>query len=282
MIRGSVLISRQRLLTGLAVALIVGVLMAGSLARAVASPTGPAQSTIRVGTVVASPAPTGDVVWVQLDDDGDAHDLPYLSSYIPVAGDEVMVLFLSAPGAMQGLVLGGRSGQAGNLVVNGSMARHPTPTVTGATPPYGWQISNVSGNTAVHGTILSSVYQRPVMMVASTSGSAADNVAYSAAFAIAPEETIAVDVVFQASTVPASVTVTAKIAWLAGADDQWDQALSTTTIASDNDTVPFGSALSGSATAPTSAAYARVGVEVGFVGAGSGYTVLISEVDAHR
>lgn len=274
----------RRLAACVAVVLILltlgGPLMAGRVAEEAASPTAAAVTVMRVGTVVASPAPTGTTCYVRIYDGGDAQEMPYQAPYVPVAGDKVNILYTTVGATGTGIVIGGKAGQSGNLVANGDFHAHPQPTLATLLPPFLWERFVGSGTPAGVSTVFSE--QRPQMLIGGFTAAASDTYAVSAAFPVTPGEVLAFDAALQASVVPASVTVDLRVGWMIGPRDAWAQADSVSLIDTDNDTVPFSSWLTGTATVPAGVAWARVAVRANFVGGGSGFTVTIGAVEAHR
>ncbi|MEV4416114.1 hypothetical protein, partial [Catellatospora sp. NPDC049609] len=192
-IPGTVYLSRARLLTALVV-FFIGGLMAGELARVVAPPSGLPQPTLRVGTVVNIPEePTSTHAWVQMVTGEDPIELPLSAGYIPVVGDEVNVLFLATAGSSQGLILSGRAGQAGNLVLNGHFQRSRRMGSSSNNPPYHWTVVTLSGQAPVFNTYLGSSSGLPIaQLYDSPSSGAADHLVYSAAIPVTPGEDITV------------------------------------------------------------------------------------------
>jgi hypothetical protein len=181
------------------------------------SPAGTAQPVVRTGVVLASPLATGSTVWVRLDEDGDAVELPYLTSYMPITGDIVQVMFQSGQGGtMSGIVLGGKSGLAGNLVINPNFYRGPAldllPSVSA--PPYHWFIHHAAGTAALVASVPHPSYQKLMMMVQNSGNNTGDLYMYSTAFPVTQGRAYDIRTFAHGVTGPNSaVTVTSYIAW---------------------------------------------------------------------
>lgn len=261
-----------------------------------AGTSGPSDPTSRTGTVVAVPAPTASLVWVDMGGP-EPVDLPYLNTYVPVPGDQVEVLFRSVNGNMQGLVLGGRAGQSGNLIPNGDFRAQSQLSLATINTPYMWNFYHASGG-AAHSFVfgaLDSVHTatsgQPVMIVTTDIQLASDDYAYSAAVQTHPGEKFSVDALWNVSTnSPPGCNIYLMAGFFAGAEDLWPAAMSTTVIDTDNLTSPvavggFTQWQSGQITVPAGANYVRIamrGEVTGGSGLGGGYTLIVFQVQMRR
>jgi hypothetical protein len=250
-------------------------------------PNGPPQAVFRVGTVVASPPPTASVVWVQMGAGQDPVDVPYVSPYVPVAGDRVVIAWQTTNGTLQGIVIGGQNGQAGNLVVNGEFRRHPQPQVAVSKPPYQWAQYVASGQAAIVCGSFSSLLQRHVMIIAIGNGIAGVNYAYSAAIAVTPGETLYGDLVYDAlcfAASPTTLTVDLRVGWFANSSNVYPNFISESVLATQNTNVVGGDpwAISGNAVVPSGATYARVGIRASQAGGNLNYTLRVTAAELTR
>lgn len=245
------------------------------LADEVNPPNPAAAPVLRIGTVLASPAPTADKVSVRVFDGGDPLRLTYQTGYVPVAGDVVNVLMLGGS-TTAGIVLGGRAGQSGNLVVNGNFYRSATldfPAVNN--PPYHWFRYVASGTAGLVCQVAHQSYQRLGMLVAEQTGASSDTSAYSSPFPVAAGLSYKLTTFGRASTfVGTPGTVQSKIAWFADATTDYPNFLSEQQFPGLGiDTVPANSFQDiyhyGTVTAPAGATNARIVLRSSF-SAGSG------------
>lgn len=281
-------VTAGRMLAFAVALLIAGGAMTGSLAELINSPNTQAAPVLHVATVLATPAPTATEVSVQFTPGGTAHRFPYHHPYVPVTGDHVTVLLLGGSGAtLSGIVLGGRSGQSGNLVVNGGFAdarQFPLPA-TSSLLPYHWSQHTASGQTAILAGQYRSKYQRKQLLFAINNGTAGDNYAVSAAFPVRAGETLYVDslwdyIIFEPS--PTTVTVQLRVAWFASAAGTYPGFLSETQIATYSDSLDGAQWQGGSTAVPAGVTFARVAVRISQSGGNLNYTAAISEVSARR
>jgi hypothetical protein len=245
------------------------------LDETLAGPGGPAQPVVRIGTVVASPAPTAAVCWVEMAAGQPPIDMPFVTSYVPVAGDKVEVLFASAGNSMQGIVVGGQASQSGNMVVNGNFYRAPLldfPPINN--PPYHWFRYVASGNAGVVCQAIQQTYQRLVMVVQAVSGvSSGDTFAYSSAIPVVAGSSYKVTSIGVASTaVLTTLTLYSRIAWFADSVSVYPNFLAETQFGTD---VVGASATQniyefGTVTAPAGATFARFVMRNQHVGTGAG------------
>jgi hypothetical protein len=256
-------------------------------------PSGPSDPISRTGTVVAFPVATAAIVWVNMGGPAPV-DLPYLTSYVPVPGDQVEVLFRSVNGSMQGIVVGGRAGQSGNLAANGSFYAQRHPSASDLQPPYMWDSYHASGtgNPVLWGAF-DPVAHRLAMVQMTNLQNADDFYSFSAAIPVntaadAPGETFNVDALWYLSTAsPPGVTVQLIVGWFQEVTDGWADAATTTTVMSLGPTTTPGSNWqSGSVTHPGGGVeYARVAlrtVVTGGSGLGGGYIVWLHEMRFSR
>lgn len=273
-------------LTNAVLAIFIGGVMTGVLAGQINSPTPPAEPSLRIGTVLASPVPTADKVSVQVFASGDPLRLPYQTGYVPVAGDLVNVLLLGGSSSA-GIVLGGRASQAGNLVVNGNFYRAPSldfPPVNA--PPYHWFRYVASGNAAVVCQAVHQTYQRLTMVVSAQTGvSSGDTYAYSSAFPVVAGTSYKLTSFGHISTnASTTVTVQSRIAFFGDGTTAYPGFASETQYGTDaigasasTDIYHFGTVV-----APTGATYAQIALRANHAGsgAGSGSNMYWSEVIA--
>lgn len=260
--------------------------MTGALAKQINSPTQPAQPGLHVAIVLGDPPPTATRVTVRIFDDDDPVELPYQAGYTPVPGDQVNVLLLG--GATQsGIVLGGRAGQAGNLVPNSDFGRHAQPQIAATKPPYLWAAHTASGQVATVAGAFSSEYQRHMMLMAINTGTAGDNYAYSAAIPVTPAETLYVDAVADAlcfAPSPTTLTTRLVVGWFATASAVWPHQLSETEVASVVTDFAGGDPfwLTGSVTVPADAAFARVAIRASQTSGDLNYSLRVNHVEMTR
>lgn len=278
--KGSVVLSRSRLMVALLVFFLGGA-VPGQLAQQIANPNGLATPTLRVGTIVGSPEqPTSSYAWVEMADGEDPIQMPLSAGYIPVVGDQVNVLFLAANGSAQGLILSGRSGQAGNVVLNSHFTRSPRLGGSGSNPPYHWSVLTLSGQAPAVTTSLGGSTGLPyVSLYDSPSSGAADHVFYSAAIPVTPGQVYGIEISCEAFVTPGTTTLTSYVAWLSMPSQTWDQAESTTSIATDSDTLPYVPQLGGEVTVPDGITHMRIGIRNASTAAG--YITDIGAVEAH-
>jgi hypothetical protein len=260
-----------------------------SLDQTLGGPSGPAQPILRKGTVVASPKPTATLCWVQFAPGEDPADLPYLNPYVPVAGDEVEVLFASAGVSMQGIVLGGRAGQSGNLVVNGNFYRAPQLILpTSNTPPYLWERYVASGTAANVCQIAHGTYQRLMGAVDVAGLISGDTRMVHAGFPVVTGETLSFTA-FGEVFASANQTINSdlRVAWMANDRDPYPAASVSETVLFTNPAFTNTISkyyMSGTAVVPGGATHARVVIRVNHVGTTSGAsaTAYVAEVVATR
>lgn len=224
---------------------------------------GPAQPVLRTGTVQASPPPTAKICWVRFGPDEDPLDLPYLAGYVPVAGDEVSALF-AARGTMQGIVLGGRQSQSGNMVINGNFYRAPIlvfPPVNA--PPYHWFRYVASGTGALFCQVFKPSLMRFIGNVNQPSSPAnSDTTIYSSAIPVRAGAAYSITTAGHASLfINSALTVQSRVAWFAEAAADYPNFISETqfgadTLAANSETDIYH--FTNATTAPAGAAYARV------------------------
>lgn len=258
--------------------------MAGSIGEQLNPPNAGAQPMLRIGTVLADPPPTAATVWVRIFEGGDPVEMPYQAGYVPVEGDVVNVLLLGGANSA-GIVLGGQSGQSGNLVINGDFSRL-RPLVGGVAPvlpPHLWGQYLTTGSAQVL-ALLDSEHQVPVLGMFDNAASGT-LYAYSAPIPVKLGEIIKVDTTFDLTHVPTcSVTVSLMMGWFADRSTAWPNQLSETTLqASSALTFSTFQLLSGSATVPAGALFARVAFKVVHTASGGGqYSIISGYVQATR
>lgn len=268
--------------------LLFGGPMAMDLPGVIAGPNERGTPVLRVGTVLATPAPTSDRVTVLLQDGGEPVPLPYLTPYVPVPGDQVSVLYVSGSGnAMSGLVLGGRAGQAGNLVPNSAFLRHAQAQVGVNRPPYLWAHHHASGQLAFVSGTFSGILQRHALTVAINNGVTGDNYVYSSAIPVTPGETLYVDSTADAlcfAPNPTSLTTRLIVAWFTDAETPWPDQLSATQAASTVTDFAGGDGfwLTGSVVPPSTARFARVAIRATQSGGDLSYTLRVTNVEMTR
>lgn len=246
-------------------------------------------SIVRTGTVLASPAPTGSRVSVQVDRDGPLlPPMPYLASYVPKPGDLVWVLFAVTPGgSLSGLVLGGKAGQSGNLVMNGNFYQAPQLVLPSANnPPYLWERYVASGTGANACQAAHGVFQRLFGALDIAGNNSGDTRMVHAGFPVVAGETLTFTT-FGSASVNASTTVTIywRVAWMADDAKAYPDFISETALANTaaltNTTSPFY--LTNTATVPAGATHARVLVGGNHVSTpGGAYTAYFAEAVATR
>lgn len=258
--------------------------MTGQLGEQVNPPNPAAQPALRIGTVLDSPPVTSTTVWVEIFEGGDPVELPFQSGYVPVPGDLVNVLLLGGANTA-GIVLGGRAGQSGNLVLNGDFTRIRALQggVVPAGPPHLWGQYLASGTGQVV-ALLQPDHQMPMLGMFDNAASGTQY-AYSAPFPVTPGETIKGDMVFDLVHVPTcSVTISLMVGWFNDRRTTWPAQLSESTLmASSALTFSTKQLLSGSAVAPALSSFARVAVKCVHTASGGGqYSAYVGQVAAGR
>lgn len=247
------------------------------------SPTAPTVAQIRIGVVQASPAPQADYVWVVVDE-SEPTPCAFFTGYVPVPGDRVVV----TKEGTDWFVLGGRSGAAGNLVLNPDFMAHPEVTLSTTTdsPPWNWGHHTASGSAVLVTALANGGSLQPLMIHASTANGAAESFAYTAAFPVDEGDEIFCDIDGNmASTNGANLTNQLRLYWYAAGDAPFTSSLSNTLVASVSTTSSssFPYWLNGSGTAPAGATYARLVQRVSFPGGGSaGWQVYTGFAEARR
>lgn len=216
------------------------------------SPTNPTSAQMRIGVVQGSPAPQADYVWVLVD--GTSIQAAYFTNYVPIPGDRVVV----TQDGTDWFVLGGRSGSAGNLVVNPDYRVFAQAQVALSLPPYTWSHVRVSGTTSsVVCVAESSTLLIPIMLMANSIAGASDNAAASAAFPVTPGQTLTTDVPVSLSAGASTLTVTSRLAFFAAAADVYPNFVSETTTGTASTTTSTTAWLTGTAVVPAGVTYAR-------------------------
>lgn len=241
-----------------------------------ASPTNPTNARMRVGVVQATPPAQADLVWVVVD--GAAIQAAYFTGYVPVPGDRVVV----TQDGTDWFVLGGKSGYAGNLVVNPDYKVFAQAQVALSLPPYNWTHYRVSGtSSSIVCAALSSSLLQVVMLIGNSSAGAGDNASVSAAFPVTPGQTLTTDVPMTLSIGgAATLTVTSRLAFQENATDAYPTFVSEATTGTATTTTSTAAWLTGTAVVPTGVTYARFVIRS--VNSGNTATVLagISSVRA--
>lgn len=278
--------TRTALVLALMAAMALGGGIALGLADQVNPPTPAAAPTLRVGIVQASPAPTATRVTVLIFEDTDPVRIAYQAPYVPVAGDVVSVLLVGGT-TNSGIVLGLRSGQAGNLVPNSDFGRHPQPQLSVSKPPYMWAQYTESGQAALVAGAFASTLLRHTMLIAITVSSAGVNYAYSSAIPVTPGETLYGDATYVATVFagsPTTVTVSLRVAFFTSETDVYPNYISESTLFSQATSTPGGDsqAISGSAVVPASATHARASLRVSQAGGDLKYTIGVTNIELTR
>jgi hypothetical protein len=252
-----------------------GAVSVGAIASKVNPPSGQAQPQLLIGTVVASPAPTADRVSVRIYDGVDPIRLPYQTGYVPVADDLVNVLLLGS-GNNSGIVLGGRQGQSGNLIVNGNFYRAPALKIPVVNyPPYHWSRYVASGTASPVCQIAHQTYQRLGMIISTPSGAAgSDTSAYSSPFPVVSNANYDFIAFGHLRTFTnSSATVESRIAWFADSAGDYPNFISEVSLGSDTkgasidwDQYHYGTAV----IPPAGATYARMVLRLSFISSGAG------------
>lgn len=270
-----------RLAASLLALLLGGVLVASGPVNPQFSPTAPSSARMRIGTVQASPAPQADYVWVQVD--GAVVQAAYFTNYVPIPGDEVVI----TQDGTDWFVLGGRSGRAGNLAVNGDFAVHPQPTISSSLPAYMWGQAQVSGAPTIAFVGLRAADSTLVFKLATSppSAAASDSYIYSAAFPVTPGTTLYIDVagqVFGSGGITSTATIRA--CWFAdGQDTAFPAALGETVIDTQATTTSLTFWSTGSTVVPVGAMYARLAGRLVYAGGGgSGGALDFNRAEAHQ
>ena len=215
------------------------------------SPTAPSNARMRVGEVQSSPEPQADFVWVLVD--GAVVQAAYFTGYIPIPGDRVMV----TQDGEDWFVVGGKSGFAGNLVVNPHFVGDPVVGAAGV--PFNWTHYLASGT----GEGFASVTSQGVTTMQIYSISGGDNRAVSAAFPVAPGVPLRVTLNFRTLNVAASTTVELRVAWFGVGSAVYPGGVVAADTIAGTTTIPGGGPPSGftlysaSVVPPAEARYAR-------------------------
>lgn len=250
---------------------LTGSMMAGSIGEQVNPPNAAAQPQLRIGTVLSDPPATAQTAWVQIFDGGDPVEFPFQTGYVPVAGDSVNVLLLGGANSA-GIILGGRAGQSGNMVLNGNFQRAPALEVPPTNePPYHWTRYPASGTAAV---LCQVPYQSAMALTMDMSGSAiGDTYAYSAAIPVTPGATYEIRSMGHITTfLGSAVTIQTRIAWFTQADDVYPNFASENQVGTDT----IGAAASSDIyhtldiTAPAGATHARIALRTNHTAGGGG------------
>jgi len=276
--------------TACLLALMAAFTLGGGSALGLANDVNPATPAavpaLRIGIVQASPAPTATRVSVLVDEESSPIRVSYQAPYVPVAGDTVNVLLLGGS-TNSGIVLGLRSGQAGNLVPNSDFGRHPQPQLTVSKPPYMWTQYTASGQVALVAGAFASTLLRHCMLMAITVSVTGVNYAYSAAIPVTPGETLYGDLVYMATVFagsPTTVTVSLRVAFFASETDDFPSSISESTLATQATNTPGGepNAISGNVVVPSGVAFARAAVRVSQAGGDLKYTIAVTNVELTR
>lgn len=215
-------------------------------------------------TVLADPPASGTEVSVKLDS-GAVQRLPYVAPYVPVPGDRVAVSVVAGGPNSSSVVIGGHSGRAGNLVVNGDF--HAIPPLMSRQLPYMWAVHRAAGRTTEALAMIHPKLHRPMAVLdnGAKGEQVGDNVLYSAAFPVKPGEVIKADATVSIDLVqPASVAVDLRIGWFADPSAAYPKVLPNgeKVLYARTFDVDGEQLLEGSAAAPVGAAAARVAVRV--------------------
>lgn len=262
--------------------------MTGAIAEALAGPNAPPSVAARIGIVLASPAATATDVTVSID--GQAHRFPFQAPYVPVAGDEVNVLLIGGSGSsMTGIVLGGRSGTSGNVVLNPRFEHAPQfPQPIATSLPYHWTHYTASGQAATVAGQFDGSHIRPLLMIQHTTGLSGDQYVYSAAFPVTPGETLYADLVgdfttFAGGLGQTTLTIELRLAWFVAAESAYPYTVSETLIDSVTDTGDLtGAWLGASATVPATANFGRAMVRTNQTGGNLLYHGEVGEISVRR
>jgi hypothetical protein len=129
---------------------------------------------MRIGFVQASPPPQADFVSVLVD--GTVIQAVYFTGYVPVPGDRVIV----TQDGIDWFVVGGRSGFAGNLVLNADMVQGPHASLSTPALPFHWTQCTTSGSAGQVFRYRDPGRSRPALLLSKLSGGAGDNAFVSA------------------------------------------------------------------------------------------------------
>ncbi len=276
----------MRFLAAIAALALIGALMTGSFARAVKPAEQAGPPVIRMATVLGDPPPSSTHVTVRLaegPDTGQTARLPFLNPYVPLPADIVNVAYITGSGgAMSGIVVGGRSGQSGNRVLNGELQ---VINPTGSDPPAGWYKHRAAGTTAaVHGRV-GEPHNKPFLVIADLADAGSDTYAYTAAIPVTPGQTWRLSTVGIVNDVTPSIVVSLLALWFTD-----ENALFPNTIAADTlvDTAGFNTPFanfdldSGGIAVPAKAKFMRVAIRVVLTaGVDAGYGLYIFYAQAY-
>lgn len=260
--------------------------MSGALAEALASPNAAPAVAARIGIVLASPTATATHVTVEID--GQAHRFPFQVPYVPVAGDEVNVLLIGGSGtAMTGIVLGGRSGTSGNLVLNPRFEHAPQfPQPIATSLPYHWTHHTASGSAATVAGHFDGSHIRPVLMIQHVTGLSGDQYVSSAAFPVTPGEVLYADLTgdfLMSSVSPTTLTVELRLSWFVSSESAYPYVVSESLVDSvSGDADLDGVWIGGTATVPASVNFARAMVRTSQTGGDLSYHAEVGEISVRR
>lgn len=213
------------------------------------SPTAPTTARMRIGIVQSTPAVQADYVWVLID--GSVVQATFFTGYVPVPGDRVIV----TQDGTDWFVLGGRSGYAGNLVVNPSFTGHGPFSLS--LPPFNWSQFIASGG----GATFSRQGKAGLTAATMLSIGAGDTYLASAAFPVTPGQVLDCSVYGVPIVVSANIAFELRLAWFNSGQTAYptgivtaDTTVASTTIISAASEYP----LTSTATVPAAATYARL------------------------
>jgi hypothetical protein len=246
--------------------------------------SGSAAPIVRVGTIQASPAPNGGTAWVKFVDTQPAVELPFITSYVPVAGDVVEASFLSSTGGtMQGLILGGKANQSGNLVINPNFYRAPILTFPPVNaPPYHWYRYVASGTASIFCQVMRQSVMRFIGNISAPGGGlASETYVYSSAIPIKAGASYQLTAAGHASVFAgAALTVQSRVAWFGSATDDYPAFKSETQFGTDalgavteTDIYHYGTL-----TAPAGVGFARVVMRQNWTGATPAGNMMWAEI----
>lgn len=259
--------------------------LAGVTAGRASAPK-PQTSAVSVGTleaqVLADPPASGTEVSVKFAD-GKVQRLPYQAPYVPVVGDKVSVSVASGGGNQTAIVVAGYSGQSGNLIVNPDF--RAMPTLLSKKPPHMWTQQRLAGRAVIVQAIVSTRFQKPMMVIDSYPDTSTDIVAWSAAFPVQAGETINGDAATYlelTAGVDLQMQVDLLVAWHTDPDAPIGKG-SLKPLFSRTPQAAGEYAFVGGAQAPVNVKAARVGIRARHSGPDGGqYTLLIGHIYASR
>lgn len=256
-----------------------------SLAPTIAPPTGQGDARLRLAVVLASPAPTGAIVHVQIQGGTEVFHLPYPGGYVPQPGDLVQVLSIGSGSTETATVLHPVAGHSGNRVLNGQMA---VGDADFGVAPLHWTHYRASGPVDIVVTGGLWIGDRlPVMVFGGNTALASDNYAVSAPFPVKPGEQYELSSVGYVEASDPSLTASIVATWFNSAegvypDDTVSGDITAQSAVVDESLSPQFS-LQGTVTVPANTVFMRVAVRIQqAAGAGAGYVMYWRSVYAYK